>query len=334
MDVPESMQAVVFDAPGGPEVLHPATLPVPRPGAGEVLLRVRAAGVNRPEVLQRQGRYPIAAQGSRVLGLEAAGEIVALGEGVAGWRIGQSVCALLPGGGYAQYAVAPAPQLLPVPGGFDMRTAACVPETFMTVWANLFQMGRLREGETVLVHGGAGGIGTTALQLARAFGARVLATASGDAACRECEALGAAHAIDYRHRDFAAEVLRLTGGRGVDVILDIVGGAYFHRNIASLAMDGRLILLGFLGGERVDDVNLVDIMAKRAVISGSAMRPRSIPEKGAIARDLVAKAWPLLDRGLARPKIAAAFPLVRAADAHRTMEAGGYTGKIVLEVAH
>lgn len=328
------MQAITFDAPGGPDVLRLAKLPTPTPGPGEVLLRVDAAGVNRPEVLLRQGRYPFAAKGSPVLGLEAAGTIAALGPGVSDWNVGDSVCALLPGGGYAQYAIAPVPQLLPIPQGYDPLAAACLPETFMTVWANLFQMGNLRTGQTVLVHGGAGGIGTTAIQLAAARGASVLATARGAAACHACKALGASHAINTETEAFEADVMHLTEGRGVDVILDIFGAAYFHRNLASLAMDGRLLLLGFLGGERVGEVDLAKIMARRAVITGSAMRPRSVEEKGAIARDLVEQVWPLLSRGVARPPIARVFELGEAAEAHRMMEAGGYVGKIVLRVSH
>lgn len=328
------MQAIVFDAPGGPDVLHLATIPIPAPGLGEVLLRVEAAGVNRPEVLLRQGRYPIVTKGSPVLGLEAAGSIAALGPGVSGWKVGDAACALLPGGGYAQYAIAPVPQLLPIPQGYDPLAAACLPETFMTVWANLFQMGKLQSGEAVLIHGGAGGIGTTAIQLASAHGATVLATVRGADARLACEALGAAHAIDTNEQDFENEVKRVTGGRGVDVILDIFGAAYFHRNLGALAMDGRLILLGFLGGERVDEVDLTKIMAKRAIITGSAMRPRSLAEKGNIASDLVKQVWPLLSKGVARPRIASVFSLADAADAHRMMEAGGYIGKIVLRVSH
>ncbi|HSW13234.1 MAG TPA: NAD(P)H-quinone oxidoreductase [Solimonas sp.] len=331
--LPASMRAVSFAAPGGPEVLVPDTVPLPVPGPDEVLIRVQAAGVNRPDVLQRKGRYPIQAKSSQILGLEVAGEIAALGDGVHGWSVDDRVCALITSGGYAEYAVAPTPQLLRWPEGYSAELAACLPETYFTVWANLFQMGRLREGETVLIHGGAGGIGTTAIQLARAFAAEVLVTAGNAAACRACEALGAKRAIEYSSEDFVRAVAEATGGRGVDVILDTVGAKYFQRNLDCLAMDGRLLLLGFLGGDVAERVNLVPIMARRIVITGSAMRPRSVAEKGQIARALEAQVWPLLDQGLCRPLIARSFPLAQAAAAHRMMEAGGYTGRLVLQVA-
>lgn len=332
-ELPSSMRAMTFASPGGPEVLQPAQLPLPQAGPGEVLIRVQAAGVNRPDVLQRMGRYPIKAQGSPVLGLEVAGEVVALGEGVSSPALGERVCALITSGGYADYVVAPAPQLLRWPRGYDAESAACLPETFFTVWANLFQMGRLRDGERVLIHGGAGGIGSTAIPLARAFGAEVYTTAGSPEACQACIELGAQHAINYRSEDFAEVIREQTGGAGVDVILDTVGARYFQANLRSLAMDGRLVLVGFLGGEVVEQVNLVDIMARRAVITGSAMRPRSIAEKGVIAAELAREVWPLLDQGLCRPLMHRSLDLMQAAEAHRLMEAGGYAGRIVLKVA-
>ncbi len=332
--LPSTMQAITFAAPGAPEVLQLSTLPLPVAGPGEVLIRVQAAGVNRPDILQRMGRYPIAAQGSAVLGLEVAGEIAALGDGVKGLALGDRVCSLITSGGYAQYAVAPAEQLLRWPQSYDAASAACLPETFFTVWANLFQMGRLEAGETVLIHGGAGGIGSTAIALARAFQAEVMVTAGSAEACLACERLGARRAINYREEDFAQVIAEETQGRGVNVILDTVGAQYFHRNLQSLAMDGRLVLVGFLGGERVDQVNLVDIMARRAVITGSAMRPRSVAEKGRIAQELLERVWPLLDQGQCRPLLSQFLKLEQAAQAHHLMETGGYAGRIVLQVDH
>ncbi|AIF48133.1 NAD(P)H-quinone oxidoreductase [Dyella japonica] len=326
------MHAVTFQEPGVPEVLKLSVEPVPIPGKGEALIRVQAAGVNRPDVLQRQGRYPIQAHATPVLGLEVAGEIVAMGSASEEFEVGDRVCALIPAGGYAEYAVAPIPQMLRWPEGYGAELAACLPETLFTVYANLFQMGRLKSGETVLIHGGSGGIGTTAIQLAKAFGARVIATARGADACRACVELGADRAIDYSIEDFVAAVKEETHGHGVNVILDVVGADYFQRNLDCLATDGRLILLGFLGGEIVTYFNLVEVLARRLVITGSAMRPRTIAEKGEIARQLRAKVWPVLDRGLCRPVIAKTFPLAEAASAHRMMESGGYTGRIVLVV--
>ena len=330
--LPESMRLVDMREPGGPDVLHLASAPVPAPAPGEILVRVHAAGVNRPDVLQRMGKYPAASLPSPILGLEVAGDVAALGAGVASFAIGESVCALTNGGGYAEYVCVPAGQALRWPKGYGALLAACLPETFFTVWANLFQSGRLVAGESVLLHGGSGGIGTTAIQLARHFGARVLVTAGSTENCKACMELGASVAINYHEQDFAEVVARETDGQGVDVILDIIGAKYFARNLHSLGMDGRLILLGFLGGDVAERVELARIMMRRLVITGSAMRPRSSAEKAAIASDLHARVWPLLDAGRCRPVIADVFPLEQAADAHRRMEAGGHTGKIVLQV--
>ncbi len=333
MNLPQRMLAIVFRKPGDPGVLECTDVAVPRPGPGEVLIRVRAAGVNRADVLQRMGTYPIATGANPILGLEVAGEIVALGDGVDTWAVGDAACTLVDGGGYAQYVVAPAVQLMPWPRGYDALKAAALPEACFTVWANVFQAGRLRAGETALIHGGRGGVGTLAIQLAHAFGARVLATSGSAQGCRDCLALGADLAINYREEDFADVSRQATGGRGVDVILDPIGAANLERNIAALATDGRLVMIGFTGGSRIEDLDLRPILARRLVITGSAMRPRPADEKGAIAVELRERVWPLLDRGACQPPIAQVLPLRRAADAHRMMEAGGYLGKIVLAVA-
>ncbi len=326
------MIAIAARTTGAAEVLVPAHLPTPVPGPGEVLIRVEAAGVNRADVLQRQGRYPIDTGANPVLGLEVAGSIAALGAGVMDWAVGDRICTLTNGGGYAQYAVAPAVQLLRWPQGYDAVAAACLPEACFTVWANVFQTGRLRAGETLLVHGGRGGVGSMAIQLAHALGARVIATSGSDAGCRDCIALGADHAINHQTQDLAAAVLAATGGHGVDVILDPVGAANLEGNLASLAPRGRLVLIGFTGGHLAESLDLTPILARQLVLTGSAMRPRSATEKGTIATELLARVWPLLDAGQCRPRLARVFPLADAADAHRCMEAGGYLGKIVLTV--
>ncbi len=329
--LPETMTAIEIAEPGGPEVLRATTRPVPAPGPGEVLIRVAAAGVNRPDVLQRLGRYDPPPGASDLPGLEVAGTVAAVGEGVEGWSVGDAVTALLAGGGYAEYAVAPEPQCLPVPDGLDMTAAAALPETFFTVWTNVFQRGRLAEGESLLVHGGSSGIGTTAIQLARAFGARVFATAGSPEKCAACERLGAERAIDYREEDFVEVVKAATDGRGVDVILDMVGGDYVVRNLKALAVEGRLVYIAFLKGSKVE-LNLMPLMLRRLTITGSTLRPRSVAEKGAIAAELREKVWPLIARGEVRPVIHATFPLARAADAHALMESSAHIGKIVLEV--
>ena len=329
--LPDAMTVVEIVGAGPPEVLRPARRPLPRPGAGAVLIRVAAAGVNYPDLLQRQGKYPPPPGASDVPGLEVAGEVVAIGDGTPGVCVGERVCALVTGGGYAEYCVAPAPQCLPVPKGLDEVAAAAIPETFFTVWANVFDRGALRSGETLLVHGGAGGIGTTAIQLGRAFGARVFATAGSAEKCAVCESLGADKAIDYRRADFAAVVRELTGGRGVDVILDILGGEDTPRNIQSLAVGGRLLQIAFLKGSRVE-LDLAPILQRRLTLTGSTLRPRSVEEKGAIAWALRGSVWPMLERGTVRPLVHKTFPLAQAAEAHRLLESRGHVGKIVLTV--
>lgn len=329
------MLAIEIAHPGGPEVLRPADRPVPQPGPGEVLIEVRAAGVNRPDILQRLGKYPPPPGSSDLPGLEVAGVVAALGppadDETARWSVGDTVCALLTGGGYAQYCTAPAVQCLPVPGGLDLTAAAAIPETYFTVWINLFHRGRLKKGESVLVHGGASGIGTTAIQLARACGATVYATAGSREKCTACERLGAAQAINHRTMDFVLAVQELTGGNGVNVILDIVGGDYLRRNIETLAIDGRLVQIGLLGGA-TSEINLAVLMQRRLTLTGSTLRIRSAAEKGAIARELEQHVWPLLAARHVAPVVHATFPLERAADAHRLLESGQVVGKVVLTV--
>jgi len=330
--IASSMQYVALEGAGGPEVMQLVTGPVPAPAAGEVLIRVRAAGVNRPDVAQRQGRYPPPPGASPILGLEVAGEVVALGSGIATLRVGERVCALANGGGYAEYCVAPAGQCLPWPRGFDAVHAAALPETYFTVWSNLFQRGGLAAGQAALVHGGTSGIGVTAIQLAKAFGATIYATAGSEEKCAACLRLGADAAIDYRREDFAAAVARLTAGRGVDVILDMVGAAYAARNIASLARDGRLVMIAFLQGSRVEQFDLAPIMMKRLTVTGSTLRPRTTAEKGAIADELRRHVWPLLDAGRCGPVIHAVYPLAEVRAAHVLMESSAHIGKIVLQL--
>ncbi|MBO1080316.1 NAD(P)H-quinone oxidoreductase [Roseomonas haemaphysalidis] len=330
--LPSNMTFVAHGAGGGPEVLVPATGPVPRPAAGEILIRVMAAGVNRPDVEQRKGAYPPPPGASPELGLEVAGEVAALGEGVGRFALGERVCALVNGGGYAEYCIAPATQALPWPEGFDAVQAAAVPETFFTVWANLFGHGRLAAGESVLVHGGTSGIGVTAIRLAKAFGARVLATAGSAEKCTAMLRFGADAAINYREQDFVSEV-KATVPQGVDVVLDMVGASYFQRNLRCLGKDGRLVMIAFLGGAEAEKVDLRPIMVKRLTVTGSTMRPRTAAEKGAIADALRQKVWPLLAKGECVPPIHAVFPLAEAAAAHRLMESSGHIGKIVLQVA-
>jgi NADPH:quinone reductase len=337
------MIAIEISRPGGPEVLTPVERPDPVARAGEVLIRVEAAGVNRPDVMQRRGRYPPPPGASDIPGLEVAGTIVELGkdpdgprrteaEGVGGWRVGDRVCALVAGGGYATLCVAPVPQCLPVPAALDLVAAAAIPETFFTVWPNVFERGRLRSGETALFHGGTSGIGTTAIQLAVARGARVFATAGSDEKCRACERLGAERAVNYRTEDFVQVVKERTGGRGVDLILDIMGGDYLPRNLVALAADGRLVQIGLLGGESAT-IDLRHIMGRRLTLTGSTLRPRSVEEKGKIAAALLEKVWPLLERGVVKPIVYRTFPLTDAAAAHRLMESSEHIGKIVLTVA-
>lgn len=323
--------AVEIKTSGEPDVLVPAERPRPAPGPGEVLIRVAAAGVNRPDVMQRRGRYPPPPGASDIPGLEIAGTIEAVGDLVEPWCVGDKVCALVAGGGYAEYCVAPAPQCLPLPRGLDLVAAAAIPETFFTVWTNVFERGRLKAGEWFLVHGGSSGIGTTAIQLARAFGARVLTTAGSEEKCAACERLGAERAINYRTTDFVDAVGDATLGRGVDVVLDIVGADYVQRNLEILALEGRLVQIAFLGGA-VAQINMKRILQRRLTITGSTLRPRSVAEKGAIATALRQNVWPLLESGVVRPIVHATFPFRRAADAHRLMESGKHIGKIVLVV--
>ena len=330
--IPAQMHHIAMEAPGGPEVLVLATGPVPRPATGEVLIRVAAAGINRPDILQRTGNYPPPPGASPILGLEVSGTVAALGAEVAGWHEGDAVCALVAGGGYAEYCVAPAPQCLPVPKGVALVDAAGLPETFFTVWTNVFDRGRLAAGESFLVHGGSSGIGTTAIQLARAFGAHVFATAGSPEKCAVCRDLGAERAIDYRQEDFVAILKEATQGRGIDVILDMVGGPYVEKNLRSLAIEGRLVQIAFLQGSKVT-LDLVHLMVRRQTITGSTLRPRPVAEKAAIARNLRDKVWPLIEAGKVRPVIDRTFPLAEAAAAHRLMESSAHIGKILLRTS-
>ena len=325
------MRAIAIREPGPPSVLVPVERPIPHAGVGEVLIRVAAAGVNRPDILQRQGRYAPPPGMTDIPGLEVAGIVESVGQNVDGWKPGDQVCALLAGGGYAEYCVAPAPQCLPIPAGLDMLHAASLPEVMFTVWTNVFDRGRLRAGESVLIHGGSSGIGTAAIQLAKARGSRVFATAGNDEKCRACEALGAERCINYRDHDFVAAIKEQTGDRGVDVVLDMVGGDYLQRNIDVLAMDGRLVQIGHLGGYR-STINTIPILQRRLTITGSTLRPRSVAEKGAIADAVRQHVWPLLESGAVRSVIYATFPLLNAFEAHECMEASGHIGKLVLQV--
>jgi putative PIG3 family NAD(P)H quinone oxidoreductase len=332
------MRVVEFEAPGGPEVLRSGRAPLPSPGPGEVLIRVEAAGINRPDLMQREGRYPPPPGASPILGLEVAGGIVAAGDGVDPARVGARVAALVNGGGYAEFCVAPAGQCLPVPDGLDMIHAASLPENHFTVWANVFTPleragAALRPGETLLVHGGSSGIGVTAIQVAKARGSRVIATAGSRAKCDACVALGASEAINYRETDFAEAVREMTGGRGVDVVLDMVGGPYFARNLASLAKDGRLSIIAVSNGNIAERVDLLPIMTKRLRVMGSTLRPRSAAEKAEIAGDLEREVWPLVASGAVRPVIEAVFPMEEAAAAHALLEAGSHVGKIMLRMS-
>ena len=326
--IPPQMTAIEITAPGGPDVLRPATRPVPAPAAGEVLVRVEAAGVNRPDVMQRMGKYPPPAGASDIPGLEIAGTVVAVGAD-GRWRPGDRVCALVAGGGYAEYCVVPAVQCLPIPAGLDAIAAAAIPETFFTVWTNLFGRGGLRAGERVLIHGGTSGIGTTAIQLARAFDAVVFATAGSPEKCEACRRLGAAVAINYRSDDFTEVIRRETSGAGVDVVLDIVGGDYFPRNLECLGLNGRLVQIGVIGGAR-STIDLTRVLQRRLTITGSTLRARTVEEKGHLAREVEANVWPLIESGRVRPIIDRSFPLDQAANAHRRLESSEHIGKIVL----
>ncbi len=331
LTLPELMTAIEITAPGGPEKLVPTRRPVPQPTSGEVLIKVAAAGVNRPDCLQRQGSYPPPPGASDLPGLEVAGTIAALGAGVETWQPDDAVCALLTGGGYAEYCVAPAAQCLPVPAGLTVQQAAALPETFFTVWSNIFDRARLQPGESLLVHGGASGIGTTAIQLAKALGSRVFATVGSSEKIQPCLDLGAERVIHYREEDFVQVVKDATKGQGVDVILDIVGGDYVQRNLSALAVEGRLVFIAFLRGAKVE-LNLAPVMMKRLTITGSTLRARPVAHKAPIAKALYDRVWPLLASGAIRPTIDRIFPLTEAAAAHTLMESNLHVGKLILQV--
>jgi NADPH2:quinone reductase len=332
MTLPNDMAYVKLDGFGGPEVLKPDRISLPEPKEGELLVEVAAAGVNRPDVQQRLGQYNPPPGASPIPGLEIAGRVVALGTGAKQFNVGDEVCALVAGGGYAEFCVAPEAQTLPVPKGLNLIEAAGVPETFFTVWTNVFDRGRLKPGEKLLVHGGSSGIGTTAIQLAKSFGARVFATAGNTEKCDACLDLGAEAAINYRQDDFVERIKGLTDGEGVDVILDMVGGDYVLRNLDALAIEGRLVQIAWLGGSKVSG-NFMKLMTRRLTWTGSTLRPRSVAEKAEIAASLRAKVWPLLERGEVKPVIHTTFPLAEAAEAHRLMEASTHIGKIILVTA-
>ena len=327
--LPQSMHAVEIATPGKPEVLKACTRPLPQPRAGEVLIQVAAAGVNRPDIMQRRGLYAPPPGASDIPGLEVAGTIVSLGEGVAGWRVGDSVCALVQGGGYAEYCSAPAVQCLPVPKGLSPLEAASLPETFFTVWSNVFDRAKLAQGESLLVQGGSSGIGVTAIQMARTLGHRVFATAGSAEKCAACVALGAERAINYKTEDFAAVIKEATGGKGVNVILDMVGGSYVPRELECLADDGRLAMIAALGGSKTE-IDIARLFMRRLTITGSTLRPRSVEFKAAIASRLRETVWPLLESGAIKPVIYKTFPLAQAAEAHALMESSAHIGKIML----
>jgi putative PIG3 family NAD(P)H quinone oxidoreductase len=329
MTLPAQMNYVEIDGFGAPEVLKPAQMALPQPANGEVLIKVAAAGVNRPDVQQRLGQYNPPPGTTTVPGLEIAGKVVALGDGTSRYQIGDKVCALVAGGGYAEYCTAPEPQTLPIPDGVSMIEAGGIPETFFTVWTNVFDRGGLQPGETLLIHGGSSGIGTTAIQIAREFGSRVFVTAGSDAKCQACLDLGAERAINYRNEDFVAIAKELTGGKGVNVILDMVGGDYVQRNIDTMAVDGRIVQIAWLGGPKVT-ANFMKLMLKRLTWTGSTLRPRTIEQKAEIARALEARVWPLITAGKIKPIVHRTFPLNEAAAAHTLMESSEHIGKIVL----
>ena len=332
-DIPEHMTAIGFDAPGGPDVLRAERRIVPLPGPGQVLVRVAFAGVNRPDVAQRRGHYPPPPGASPIPGLEIAGEIVACGDGVGdgtGWPIaGDRVCALVNGGGYAEYCLAEAAHCLPVPAGLSLEMAAALPETLFTVWHNVFERGHVRDGETILVHGGTSGIGTMAISLGRLFGLTVIVTCGSPQKCAAALALGAAHAIDYRAQDFVAEVARITGGRGVDLVLDMVAGDYVPRNLKCLAEEGRHVTIAVQGGAKTE-LNMAVVMSRRYTLSGSTLRPRTAQFKALLAEEIAREVWPLVAEGALRPVMDRTFPLAEAGAAHAHLEAGDHVGKVVL----
>lgn len=329
--LPQTMQAAHFDAPGKPEVIRLVELPVPQPAAGEVLVKVAFAGVNRPDVIQRQGFYPPPPGASPLLGLEVSGEVVAVGEGVDPAKLGQRVCALTPGGGYAEYCCVPAGHCLPVPDGLPLDQAAALPETLFTVWHNVFQRGGAQRGETILVHGGTSGIGSMAIMLGKHFGLTVIVTCGGGDKCAAALAIGADHAIDYKAQDFVEEVARITGGKGVALVLDMVAGDYVARNLKCLADDGRHVTIAVQGGLQAT-INMAEVMRRRLNLTGSTLRPRSDAFKAALAGEITRMAWPLVAAGQLRPVMDRTFPLAEAAAAHARMEAGAHIGKIVLAV--
>ncbi|MCG8542593.1 MAG: NAD(P)H-quinone oxidoreductase [Alphaproteobacteria bacterium] len=331
MTVPQTMTVIEVPEPGDADAMKVGTRPVPQPAAGEVLIQVAAAGVNRPDVFQRAGSYPPPPGATDLLGLEAAGTVVALGNDVTEWQVGDAVCALTPGGAYAQYCVTPAAHCLPIPAGFDMVQAASLPETYFTVWHNVFQRGHLEAGEIFLVHGGSSGIGTTAIQLAKQFGATVITTAGSAEKCEACEELGADRAINYREEDWPAVVKEFTEGKGANLILDMVGGDYVQKNINALAWDGRIVNIAFLQGSKVE-VNLALFMIKRQTLTASTLRPQSHGAKAKMAAELREKVWPLFDAGKIKTMVYKTFPLTQVAEAHRLMESSAHIGKIVLTV--
>lgn len=331
MSLPTDMNCIEITEPGGPEVLSVTTRPVPAPESGEVLIRVMAAGVNRPDCVQRQGHYAPPPGVTDIPGLEVSGEIVALGEGVSALSVGDNVCALVAGGGYAEYVTAPAPQVLPVPKGMSMVEAAALPETCMTVWTNVFERAHLSPGETLLVHGGSSGIGTTAIQIASQLGSRVMATAGSAEKCQACLDLGAERAVNYHEEDFVAAAKEF-GGKGVDVILDMVGGDYIEKNIKASAPDARIVNIAFMKGAKVE-VNFMPLMLKRLTLTGSTLRSQSVDRKGEIARHLKKTVWPLIEAGRVKPVIYKVFPLSDAKTAHELMESNAHIGKIMLDVA-
>jgi NADPH:quinone reductase len=329
--IPETMRAIGFDAPGGPEVLRGETLAVPQPGTGEVLVKVAYAGVNRPDVAQRQGAYPPPPGASPIPGLEISGKIVAIGAGVEPEMLNRDICALVSGGGYAEYCLADARHCLPVPAGLTLAEAAALPETLFTVWHNVFERGYARDGETLLVHGGTSGIGTMAIMLGKLFGLTVIVTCGGAEKCAQALKIGAAHAIDYKAQDFVEEVGKITGGKGVNLVLDMVSGDYVPRNLKCLAEDGRHVTIAILGGAKAE-LNMAVVMMRRYSLTGSTLRPRSAEFKGLLAQEIAQNVWSLVESGDLRPVMDQTFPLAEAAAAHTRMEAGDHIGKIVLEI--
>jgi len=328
-EIPETMSCIEIVEPGGPDVLHQTTRPVPLSGNGEVLIAVKAAGINRPDCIQRQGHYAPPPGVTDIPGLEVAGGIVAVGTDAGHWKTGDVVCALVAGGGYAEYVAAPALQCLPIPGPLSMVEAAALPETCFTVWSNVFERAGLKPGESLLVHGGSSGIGTTAIQIASSLGARVITTAGSEEKCKVCRELGAEQAINYRQEDFVAAAKEFTGGVGVDVVLDMVGGEYIQRNIKALGPDGRHVSIAFLSGSKAE-VNFMPVMLKRLTLTGATLRPLPIERKGEIAKALKETVWPLIANGEIAPVVHSTFPLAQASEAHRLMESSQHIGKIIL----